>query len=140
MVAGGVALTAGVTLGYLDATPLQLIGSLGFCMLGGLFPDVDTDSKGQNLFYGLFIVVDGTLIYYHFYRWAAWLGLCAMLPALGHHRGWTHTWWAMIVVGAPIVFIPVMILGKEKILYCLPFYIFFTAGYFSHLLLDGKFN
>lgn len=139
MVVGGAALTAAVTLGCLDAGPLQLTGLLGFCLLGGLFPDVDTDSKGQNLFYSLLIVVDGTLIYHHYYRWAAWLGLCAMLPALGHHRGWTHTWWAMIVVGAPIVLIPVFILGEDNFLYFLPFYISFTAGYFSHLLLDRKF-
>jgi membrane-bound metal-dependent hydrolase YbcI (DUF457 family) len=139
MVAGGVAITAAVTLGYLSVVPLRLAGLLGFCVLGGLFPDVDTDSKGQNLYYSILIVVDGALIYYRYFNWAAWLGLCAMLPALGHHRGWTHTWWAMIVVGAPIIFIPVIFYGTDNYLYFLPFYISFTVGYFSHLLLDRKF-
>jgi hypothetical protein len=140
IVAGGVAITVTVLSGYpLYVTPLRLAGFIGFCILGGLFPDVDTDSKGQNLFYSLFVIVDGVLIYFHHYRWAAWLGWFAMLPALGHHRGWTHTWWAMLVVGSPIVAIPVSILGKDMFYSFLPFYVAFTIGYFSHLLLDRKF-
>lgn len=141
-VAGGAAVVAAIALGYLQhrtVSPLQLGGLLGFCILGGLFPDVDTDSKGQNFFYILLIIVDGALIYGHYYRWAAWLGLLAMLPAIGHHRGWTHTWWAMIVVGSPIIFIPTVLLGPEQSSVFLPFYIAFTLGYFSHLLLDRKF-
>lgn len=141
-IAGGAVIAAVMALGYLHhqgVTPLQLVGLLGFCILGGLFPDVDTDSKGQNFFYGLLIIVDGALIYKHYYRWAAWLGFFAMLPAIGHHRGWTHTWWAMIVVGSPIVLIPMVLFGPEQRFVFLPFYIAFTLGYFSHLLLDRKF-
>jgi hypothetical protein len=52
-------------MGYLYFAPLKVAGLMSFFLLGALFPDVDTDSKGQNLFYGLLIVVDGTLIYYH---------------------------------------------------------------------------
>lgn len=139
-VAGGIAVGAAILLDYhFQITPQHIGGLVGFCLLGGLFPDVDTDSKGQNLFYGLLILVDGVLIYYRQYIWAAWVGLFAMLPALGHHRSWTHTWWAMIIVGAPIVVIPVMILGKASFMAYLPFYAAFTVGYFSHLLLDRKF-
>ncbi len=141
-VAGGAAIAAAMALGYshwTGATPLQLGGLLGFCILGGLFPDVDTDSKGQNFFYGLLIIVDVALIYHHYYRWAAWLGLLAMLPAIGHHRGWTHTWWAMLVVGSPIIVIPMALLGPNQVSSFLPFYVAFTLGYFSHLLLDRKF-
>ena len=140
LVAGGIAAAAAVILGYhFKVTPERIALLAGFCLLGGMFPDVDTDSKGQNLFYGLLIVVDGALIYFHHYSWSAWLGLFAMLPALGHHRGWTHTWWAMLVVGAPIVVIPVMVLGKTSYTHYLPFYVAFTVGYFSHLALDRKF-
>jgi membrane-bound metal-dependent hydrolase YbcI (DUF457 family) len=80
------------------------------------------------------------LIYQNFYRWAAWLGLIAMLPALGHHRGWTHTWWAMLAVGLPIAVIPQVLLGADSINVFLPFYAAFTLGYFSHLLLDWEFS
>lgn len=140
LVAGGIAAVAAFMLGYhFLVTPSQIAGLVGFCLLGGLFPDSDTDSKGQNLFYGLLIVGDGALIYFRQYSWAAWVGLFAMLPALGHHRSWTHAWWAMLVVGIPIVVIPVMVLGRSSFMVYLPFYVAFTVGYFSHLLLDRKF-
>jgi membrane-bound metal-dependent hydrolase YbcI (DUF457 family) len=139
LLAGGLAIGAAVMLGRLVYAPLHLAGLMGFCLLGALFPDVDTDSKGQNLFYAVLIVVEGTLIYQHQYRWGAWMGLCAMLPALGHHRGWTHTWWAMALVGTPILFIPGIFFGAGDMATFLPFYTAFTLGYFSHLLMDRKF-
>jgi hypothetical protein len=139
LVAGCLAVGALVIAGRFTCTPLYLAGWIGFCLLGALFPDVDTDSKGQNLFYGVLIVVEGALIYRHQYRWGAWLGLCSMLPALGHHRGWTHTWWAMLLVGLPILFVPGIFFDGVDLGTFLPFYIAFTMGYFSHLLMDRKF-
>jgi hypothetical protein len=73
VLAGGLAMGAAVMAGRLAHAPLYLSGLMGFCLLGALFPDVDTDSKGQNLFYAVLILVDGTLIYKHYYHWAAWL-------------------------------------------------------------------
>jgi membrane-bound metal-dependent hydrolase YbcI (DUF457 family) len=139
VVTGGLAIGAAVATGWIADAPLFLAGLMGFCLLGALFPDVDTDSKGQNLFYAVLILVDGALIFQHYYRWAAWLGLCAMLPALGHHRGWTHTWWAMVLVGAPILVIPGIFFGTGDLTAFFPFYMAFTLGYFSHLLMDHKF-
>ncbi len=135
---GVMGIVGAVLLGYLAKDPVHLAGLLGFCLLGALFPDVDTDSKGQNLFYSLLIVVDAGLIYLKMYVWAAWLGLFAMLPALGHHRGWTHTWWAMLVVPLPIVLIPAVLIGSQPIEPFFRFYLAFVLGYFSHLLLDGE--
>lgn len=68
LVVGCIAVGGAVISGRLACTPLYLAGLMGFCLLGALFPDVDTDSKGQNLFYGMLIVVEGTLIYLHQYR------------------------------------------------------------------------
>ncbi len=116
--------------------PLEFIPLLSFCLLGALFPDTDTDSKGQNLFYAIFVIVDLTLIYRHEYRLAAWLGLFSMLPALGHHRSWTHSWLAMALVGSPILIIPTIFLGVSQLDPFLSLYFSFTLGYFSHLLLD----
>jgi membrane-bound metal-dependent hydrolase YbcI (DUF457 family) len=138
LLAGGLAIGVAVMAGRLEHAPLYLSGLLGFCLLGALFPDVDTDSKGQNFFYAVLILVDGALIYKHYYHWAAWLGLYAMLPAIGHHRGWTHTWWAMALVGTPILIIPGLFFGAGDMAVLLPFYIAFTLGYFSHLLMDRK--
>jgi hypothetical protein len=43
----------------------------------------------------------------------------------------------MIVAGAPIVLIPVVLLGRHMLMDYLPFYVAFTVEYFSHLLM-GK--
>ncbi len=139
LLVGGLAIGAAMITGRIAHAPLHFTGLMGFCLLGALFPDVDTDSKGQNLFYAVLILLDGTLIFEQYYRWAAWLGLCAMLPALGHHRGWTHTWWAMVLVGTPIIFIPALFFNAGNLAASLPFYAAFSLGYFSHLLMDRKF-
>lgn len=143
--AGGVffavmGLVGAVMLGYIIFEPLLAAGLTGFCLLGALFPDVDTDSKGQNLYYSVFAAIDLGLILNKHYFWAAWLGFFAMLPAIGSHRGWTHTWWAMLLVPAPILGMPLILRGVEGVPTFLPFYIAFCAGYFSHLLLDGEFR
>lgn len=126
--------------GWLVFNPFLACGLMGFCLLGALFPDVDTDSKGQKLFYMVFVFIDLGLIFKGLHLWAAWLGLFAMLPAIGSHRGWTHTWWAMFLVPTPILVIPLMVQGNAFFPSIWPFYAAFVLGYFSHLLLDGEFK
>jgi membrane-bound metal-dependent hydrolase YbcI (DUF457 family) len=67
---------------------------------------------------------------------AAYLGLFAILPALGHHRGWTHTWWAMLLIPLPLLVLPYLHV-PERPLIGLPFYGAAVVGYFSHLFMDG---
>ena len=129
-----------VLLGWMVFDPLLAAGLLGFCLLGALFPDVDTNSKGQNLYYAVFVLVDLGLIIREQYVWAAWFGLFSMLPAVGSHRGWTHTWWAMFLVPLPIVAIPFFLQTPGLVRQFAPFYAAFVLGYFSHLALDGKFK
>ncbi len=107
-------------------------------LMGALFPDTDTDSKGQNLFYLILVILDLAFMIKGMYRWAAVLGFCAMLPALGRHRGWTHTWWAMLLVPLPILLLPV-VFYDQPVWRLLPFYLSAVIGYFSHLLMDRIF-
>ncbi len=140
---GGAVLAAAI-LGFLIwrgwYVPDLALGAVLVCIsvLASLFPDVDTDSKGQSLYYGLLVVVDVVLMVKGCYKWAAILGLAAMLPAIGHHRGWTHTWWAMLLVPLPILLLPLFFF-KIPVDYMFPFYLAAVAGYFSHLLLDREF-
>ncbi len=59
-----------------------------------------------------------------------------MTPIVGKHRGWTHTFLAMVLVPLPIVLVPYMnnrfIWDTGLIIYGAA-----VAGYFSHLWLDG---
>jgi hypothetical protein len=107
-------------------------------VLGALFPDVDTNSKGRHLYYGVAVIADAILILKGQYRYAALLGFCALLPAVGSHRGWTHTWWAGLIIPSPIILGPMMLLGLAWQA-LLPFYLAAVLGYYSHLMLDGTF-
>ncbi len=106
-------------------------------VLGGLFPDVDTASKGRRLFYGAALVADAVLLFKEQFRYAAVLGFCALLPAVGSHRGWTHTWWAALLIPCPVLLVPV-ILFHVPWPAVLPYYLAMILGYISHLVMDGK--
>jgi len=135
---GGGCLAAVVWFGIYQPDPETALVLFVITLLGALFPDTDTDSKGQNLFYGALVVLDLALMIQGRYKWAAILGFCAMLPAIGHHRGWTHTWWAMLLIPLPIIVLPV-IFYRIPPADLLPFYLAAVLGYFSHLVLDRKF-
>jgi membrane-bound metal-dependent hydrolase YbcI (DUF457 family) len=113
-----------------------IAGVFVLAVLFGLFPDVDTNSKAQNIFIGLAFALDVLLIASGRIEAAAYLGLVAMTPIITHHRGWTHTKWAMVAVPLPILIVPYLynhaILPAAIVYYGAAF-----VGYFSHLLLDG---
>lgn len=113
-----------------------LFGVLVLSILFALFPDIDTNSKGQNVFYGIALAFDVLLIWNGDLQAAAYLGLIAMLPVVGKHRGWTHSKLAMLLVPLPIILVPYtydhQVLGITAVYYGAA-----VIGYFSHLLLDG---
>jgi membrane-bound metal-dependent hydrolase YbcI (DUF457 family) len=148
-VIGGVAL-GGIYAGALSYAPVEhlaeradllhdwqaLVAVMVLSVLFALFPDIDTNSKGQNIFYGIALAFDILLIWSGNIQAAAYLGLIAMLPVVGKHRGWTHSKLAMLVVPLPIVIVPY--LYNQKILaISIIYYGAAVVGYFSHLLLDG---
>lgn len=112
--------------------PLALVV---LALLFGLWPDVDTDSKGQTIFYSIFFAADLFLIVTEQFRGAAYLGLVALLLVLSRHRGWTHTWWAMLLVPSPLLVLPYLHV-PERPLVGLPFYGAAVVGYLSHLVVD----
>jgi membrane-bound metal-dependent hydrolase YbcI (DUF457 family) len=142
-IAGGAAFgvtgiaAAAVLIGFRPA-PLDAGIMLAIAMAAALVPDIDTDSKGQNLVYALLVVADLVLIGLEEYRWAALLGLTAMFPALGRHRGWTHAFWAAAVMPLPILIVPALFF-ETNWQAMLPFYLAAVAGYASHLVLDEVF-
>ncbi len=111
---------------------------LGCALLFALFPDVDTNSKGQDIFYSMILVADIFFLAIKEYRIAAIIGFLALLPIVGKHRGWTHTIWAMIAVPLPLIILPCYVLGFD-LKTSIPYYLAAVSGYFSHLIIDGKF-
>lgn len=105
-------------------------------MLFSLFPDVDTNSKAQDIFFWIVFPLDILLIWQGYLQAAAYLGLIAMLPILTHHRGWTHRKWAAFVVPLPILLVPYLYNDRVLAISAI-YYGAAVVGYLSHLLLDG---
>lgn len=120
----------------LDTDWQLVLGLVSVSTLFALWPDVDTNSKAQNLFYRGAFVLDAVLIFTGFFLAAALLGLLAMTPIIGKHRGWTHSRIAVIAVPSPIIIIPYLADSRVGLTGLL-FYFAAVVGYFSHLLLDG---
>src|SRR3989442_7843383 len=55
-----------------------LLGLFVIAVLFGLFPDVDTNSMGQNIFFGIAFIAEIVLIVTGKFEPAAYLGLLAM--------------------------------------------------------------
>lgn len=122
------------SLGQLPTDPIQLGVMFGLTILAALFPDVDTNSLGQDIVYGALIIADGYLIYKGFYREAAILGFLAMTPVVAEHRGWTHSWLAAFLVPLPLLYptvfhIPTLFSGQTM-------YTATLVGYTSHIIID----
>lgn len=112
------------------------VSLLGLSVIFGLWPDVDTNSKAQNWFYAVLFGLDIVLISYEEFRAAAYVGLIAMLPILGKHRGWTHNPLAIVIIPLPLLILP--FLYNETLPWSgLPYYGAAVVGYFSHLWFDS---
>ncbi len=105
--------------------------------LFGLWPDIDTNSRGQDIFYGGAFLLNVCLIAFGYLEAAAYLGLLAMTPIVGKHRGWTHSKIAMVLIPLPIVWVTALY-KPDVIDIALLIYGAAVVGYFSHLLLDGR--
>lgn len=128
--------------------------SIGACfvvaVLSGLWPDVDIKSRSQQIFYRIFLIFSIVLILRKQYLQSAVLGIFAMLPLLGKHRGWTHSRLTMLLLPAVFFALPFYFDGTpvnfnnlkpsqnlDLIWSGLPFYTASLIGYATHLHLDG---
>ena len=108
---------------------------LPLCLLGSLFPDIDTKSKIQKwLYYLIFFMILTTVLTK---KWLAlsFFSLIAFIPLLTNHRNLTHKLWFVFLIPLSI---PILAFQYNKTLFisALASYVFFASGAFSHLLLD----
>ncbi len=108
---------------------------LGCALLGSLFPDVDTKSMGQKVFYRLLFIGALYLLYKQQFVALGLTGIAAMVPLLVNHRGIFHKFWFILLIPIPLL---------AYVAEFQPFYwdaalydtFFFMAGALSHLILD----
>lgn len=104
-------------------------------LIGGLFPDIDIKSKGQQLLYALIIPLLIASLLAHKIVFSILLATLGIIAPLLPHRGITHELW--FVVTAPFVGpILVSLYCPEYTEYAKMLYLFFSIGAISHLILD----
>lgn len=118
-----------------ELSPIGKTACAGIALFFGLWPDVDTKSKGQYLFLLLFVIVDLILIYRQEYKRAAYLGLLIVLPIMSRHRGWTHSYAAMVLVPGALYLALIHYSGGTAYDW-LPYFLAALLGYASHLITD----
>ncbi|MEI7580781.1 MAG: metal-dependent hydrolase [bacterium] len=104
-------------------------------LLGGLFPDIDIKSKGQQLLYALIIPLLIAALLAKKIVFSVLLGALGVLSPLLPHRGITHELW--FVLTAPLLGpLLVSLYCPEYTEYARSLYLFFIVGAVSHLVLD----
>lgn len=114
---------------------LTLSQGLLFCLLGSLFPDIDVKSKGQNVFYSIFLGLLFLLLYKQQYCLFVVTSIFGVIPLLVKHRGIFHHIWFLFLLtlgGTWIVKIWCGYFAQLMIYNCW----FFFAGALSHVCLD----
>lgn len=107
-----------------------------FGLIGSIFPDIDTRSVAQKLFFvSLFLGVLFCLIYYQNSVFLFAAGAIALVPLLSRHRGIFHRWWFLLglsVLGTlgGVAFFPE---HMQVVVLCSSSFFF---GCVTHLLLD----
>ena len=149
----GVAAGLGVTITGMAAAEdyAAVAGVAATALFFSLFPDLDTSSVPQRWFFRAVFVALVYLGWLDRYELATLLALVALLPVLDQHRGWTHGRWSPVVM--PVILGAIYELwrwpqrvagdmvppGSLDSLH-LAYLAAAVAGWYGHLLLDGKFR
>ena len=108
----------------------------GICVLcGALFPDIDIKSKGQLLFYHLFLIAACFLMIFERWRCMSALVFLSYIPILSRHRGIFHNFWFITAIIGCLAYCSSSFYPchSQRIYYDCAF---FMLGVFSHLVLD----
>ena len=125
-------------LSFYTRSPITLIEWLLCTLLGSLFPDIDTKSKGQKLFYRFTFLIACLFFVQQKFRLLGFIAILACFPLITKHRGLLHNIWFIMS------FVIILLLGAYYIIpqYFMPIAVdmtFFMIGVISHLWLDFGF-
>lgn len=123
---------------------LILCGGFIAILVGALFPDIDTKSKGQHYLYWVYaaLLASFLILYWRDHK-PLWLELIVCLsvvtiaPMLGRHRGITHAPPFILLLG---LLMWIIVAGFYP-LYTAQLFFFsacFVLGAFSHVWLDKR--
>ena len=119
----------------LNTTIFKLIKLLCCCLFGSLFPDIDTKSKIQKIFYFCILILYIFLFLKNQNKLITLFSFITLIPIIVNHRGIFHKSWFVILISITPIIITKLFFPKElsdTILSCL----FFICGAISHIALD----
>jgi len=122
----------------LELLPVNLnlqLQTLAACLIGSLFPDIDTKSKIQKMIYFVILISVIFLMIAGLEYQAALLAALSMLPLIVSHRGLFHRMWFILLcigLGNFLCYSNQTCIIKNHI--WLSF--FFLIGVISHIWLD----
>jgi hypothetical protein len=122
----------------LDVMPINLLlqtKTLAACLIGSLFPDIDTKSKIQKYIYFIILIASIYLVSVGLEYQACVLTCLSMLPLIVSHRGLFHRLWFIMMCLAIANFL--CYLHQNNLFEsCIWMSIFFLIGVISHIWLD----
>lgn len=104
-------------------------------LAGSLFPDIDTKSKGQKIFYYGILMLLFYLIAGDHKEVIAYVSLLAMIPLIVNHRGLLHRAWFLIFAPAAGALMMSLYFPADALIFMLDTG-FFILGALSHVWLD----
>jgi len=108
-------------------------------ILGSLFPDIDTQSKGRKIFYSLFIVLLLICLFYQKTVYALYLSGASLCPLVMRHRGLFHNiWFLLLLIGSISILLGHLFPNCSSEIKSGT--LFFALGVISHLWLDLGFK
>lgn len=104
-------------------------------LAGSLFPDIDTKSKGQGIYYRLILCILLFLLTQGNMQLFIAMSIISLIPLLVRHRGLFHKLWFVTCFPAVVsLILSIQFPMFATIIYFDAF--FFIVGAISHLLLD----
>ncbi len=122
----------------LDLFPVDLnlqMQALAACLIGSLFPDIDTKSKIQKYIYFMILVMSIYLMAIGLEYQAGIITTMSLLPLIVSHRGLFHRTWFIIMclsIGNYLCYLNQACWFKN----CAYLSVFFLIGVISHIWLD----
>lgn len=123
----------GIFLG--NASPDISLEWLSCALIGAMFPDIDTQSKGRKMYY-VFLSILGLFFFFKADMYAlSCISFLMLIPPFLTHRGMTHSFIFIVLLSLCVVYYAQI----HFPIYCTLIAsdaLFFAAGAGSHILLD----
>jgi hypothetical protein len=101
LIGGALAFVATIALLPNQHAPvLKMVEWFAVTLLGSLFPDIDTKSKGQRIFYRALIPIMIYFVVMQRYKMVFFLACVGLWPAIANHRGIFHNPLFIVILSA----------------------------------------